>query len=253
MHKKCSVHNFWGVLFVLEGIFLFVHFEPTLKVHMKYGKRYRNKRLTFVPILMRLLYLPFVPVFIRTLQLFGSTPYRSPPTPPTPIHPTQQNDEPKDPARARHARGRTRLPALLVVLRWRRGGGGLPSVWYQSAPPPRARRWRTGGLQVRGLRPAPWRRVHRYVRAPSRRRNEQPKSTASPTTRPRLAVDGVCVRLSARPYTESGVVYGWGRGGWRRSPQSCLTTAAQVPSTYDHPNQQGHCLRSTRLYRLGHT
>ena len=122
-----------------------------------------------------------------------------------------------------------------------------------SAPSPRARRWRTGGLQVRGLRPAPWRRVHRYVRAPSRRRNEQPKSTASPTTRPRLAVDGVCVRLSARPYTESGVVHGWGRGGWRRSPQSCLTTAAQVPSTYDHPNQQGHCLRSTRLYRLGHT
>ena len=66
-------------------------------------------------------------------------------------------------------------------------------------------------------------------------------------------MDGVCVRLSARPYTESGVVHGWGRGGWRRSPQSCLTTAAQVPSTYDHPNQQGHCLRSTRLYRLGHT
>jgi hypothetical protein len=122
-------------------------------------------------------------------------------TPTDLVRPTQQNERAKRPRPARHARGRTRLPALLVVLRWRRGGGGLPSVWYQSAPPPRARRWRTGGLQVRGLRPAPWRRVHRYVRAPSRRRNEQPKSTASPTTRPRLAVDGVCVRLSARPYT----------------------------------------------------
>ena len=67
-------------------------------------------------------------------------------------------------------------------------------------------------------------------------------------------MDGVCVRLSARPYTESGVVYGWGRGGSTVGRRTVArTTAAQVPSTYDHPNQQGHCLRSTRLYRLGHT
>ena len=39
MHKECSVHNFLGVLFVLEGISLFVYFEPTLNTHMKYGKR----------------------------------------------------------------------------------------------------------------------------------------------------------------------------------------------------------------------
>ena len=104
-----------------------------------------------------------------------------------------------------------------VVLRWRRGGGGLPSVWYQSAPSPRARRWRTGGLQVRGLRPAPWRRVHRYVRAPSRRRNEQPKSTASPTTSPRCGwmVSAFASRRGRTPraalYMVGGVAGGAGR------------------------------------------
>ena len=97
-----------------------------------------------------------------------------------------------------------------------------------SAPSPRARRWRTGGLQVRGLRPAPWRRVHRYVRAPSRRRNEQPKSTASPTTRPRRGwmVSAFASRAGRTPRAALYMVGG-------------VTTAAQVPSTYDHPNNRG--------------
>ena len=105
---------------------------------------------------MRLLYLPFVPVFIRTLQLLGSTVPTDHPDRPNTIQSTRPSrTRPKDPARARHARGRTRRPALLVVLRWRRGEGGLPGVWCQSALSLRALRWRTGGLQVRGVAVTP--------------------------------------------------------------------------------------------------
>ena len=129
MHKKCSVHNFLGVLFVLEGIFLFVHFEPTLKVHMKYGKRYRNKRLTFVPILMRLLYLPFVPVFIRTLQLGSTVPTDHPDRlgPPDPAERASQKTPPGE-TRTRPDAAAGAARCLEVATRGRGASKRLVSV-----------------------------------------------------------------------------------------------------------------------------
>ena len=251
MHKKCSVHNFWGVLFVLEGIFLFVHFEPTLKVHMKYGKRYRNKRLTFVPILMRLLYLPFVPVFIRTLQLFGSTVPTDHPDrlgPPDPAERASQMTPPGE-TRTRPDAAAGAARCLEVATRGRGASKRLVSVRPAAAGASLAHRGLTSTRVAPGTLASSPQVCTRTLPAKKRATqvHREPYDASS------AWMDGVCVRLSAGPYTESGVVYGWGRGGWRRSPQSCLTTAAQVPSTYDHPNQQGHCLRSTRLYRLGHT
>ena len=204
----------------MEGISLFVYFEPTLNTHMSMVKEYSNNDYVLFYLHETIIFAFCSSIKLGHFSCLAALATDHPGRPNT-IHvttnPPSRSSGPKDPARARHARGRTRLPALLVVLRWRRGGGGLPSVWYQSAPSPRARRWRTGGLQVRGLRPAPWRRVHRYVRAPSRRRNEQPKSTASPTTRPRRGwmVSAFASRRGRTPraalYMVGGVAGGAGR------------------------------------------
>ena len=201
---------------------------------------------------MRLLYLPFIPVFI-----WHHRPYDHPDRPNTTdtIHPTQQNRT-SGAKRPRPGETRTRPDAaagaarcLEVATRGRGASKRLVSVRPAAAGASLAHRGLTSTRVAPGtLASSP----HVCTRTlPAKKRATQVHR--EPYDASSAWMDGVCVRLSARPYTESGVVYGWGRGGWRRSPQSCLTTAAQVPSTYDHPNQQGHCLRSTRLYRLGHT
>ena len=206
---------------------------------------------------MRVLSLPFVPVLIRTLQLFGSTVLTDHPDRPNTIQLIQSTEaadrvEPKDPAgetRTRPDAAAGAARCLEVATRGRGASKRLVSVRPVAAGASLAHRGLTSTRVAPGTLASSPQVCTRTL--PAKRRATQVHR--EPYDASSAWMDGVCVRLSARPYTESGVVYGWGRGGWRRSPQSCLTTAAQVPSTYDHPNQQGHCLRSTRLYRLGHT
>ena len=132
--------------------------------------------------------------------------------------PQGRTTEPKEATPRGETRTRTR-PALLVVLRWRRGEGGLPGVWCQSALSLRALRWRTGGLQVRGVAVTPG-TLASSPQVRTRTRPAKKRATQvhrEPYDASSAWMDGVCVRLSARPYTESGVVYGWERHHRRSS------------------------------------
>ena len=206
---------------------------------------------------MGVLSLPFVPVLIRTLQLFGSTVLTDHPDRPNTIQLIQSTEaadrvEPKDPAGETRTRPDAAAGAARCLEAATRGRGAskrLVSVRPVAAGASLAHRGLTSTRVAPGtLASSPQVRV-RTRTLPAKKRATQVHR--EPYDESSVWMDGVCVRLSARPYTESGVVYGRGRGAGRRTV--ARTTAAQVPSTYDHPNQQGHCLRSTPLYRLGHT